>query len=523
MAKTYNRLEIDVNKKPNSIGIRPVQHDTKSRYLDVCLYENGVAINLTGEQVRITFRKADGSTFFNQGEVTDATAGRCQFALTNEILSEAKAVETQISVWNVGGQILSTQVFEIYVTAAIPWTDSVESENEYGVLVVLFQEIQDALDTMHKIATTFGEPGDKAAEYGVDTFWGILETLAQRGDVGAALKEYIKTAINSTFETAYFKPLDKLLSAKAGTAGFKPMDEYIYSLLTTKTTVAVGSEEDIGEPVSLTTSNTYFSATNEWEDIVSFVAKETGIYIFCVSIYNNDYATWRIQVDGVQKDTNTNVPYATIAITKGQSIKIQGMRTNSNKSVYIYPIWYRCVKNGLIAKSVYSSYSGSTEKIGAFTPSQSGIAMLIFKNKPKYLYINDTLLSAEYYTHGSEYQYEFYVTYIHVTAGKPVDIRISCDASLCVVSMREQIDTVSSFVKSIQRGSYYGTIGSGLTTFTIPIGAVNQARTYIDLPDYLYNGITIVDAKVVEDKLEVSCDATESRAVYFRWQLVEFS
>ena len=211
MAKTYNRLELDVNKKPNSIGIRPVQNDTKSRYLDVCLYENGVAINLTGEQVRITFRKADGSTFFNQGEVTDATAGRCQFALTNEILSEAKAVEAQISVWNAGGQILSTQVFEIYVTAAIPWTDAVESENEYGVLVVLFQEIQDALDTMHKIATTFGEPGDKAAEYGVDTFWGILEMLAQRGDVESALQNKIKTYLNSTVGTSAFQPLDKML------------------------------------------------------------------------------------------------------------------------------------------------------------------------------------------------------------------------------------------------------------------------------------------------------------------------
>lgn len=211
MAKTYNRLEIDVNKKPNSIGIRPVQNDTKSRYLDVCLYENGVPINLTGEQVRITFRKADGSTFFNQGEVTDATAGRCQFALTNEILSEAKAVEAQISVWNAGGQILSTQVFEIYVTAAIPWTDAVESENEYGVLVVLFQEIQDALDTMHKIATTFGEPGDKAAEYGVDTFWGLLEMLAQRGDVESALQNKIKAYLNSTVGTSAFQPLDKML------------------------------------------------------------------------------------------------------------------------------------------------------------------------------------------------------------------------------------------------------------------------------------------------------------------------
>lgn len=220
MAKTYNRLEIDVNKKPNSIGIRPVQHDTKSRYLDVCLYENGVAINLTGEQVRITFRKADGSTFFNQGEVTDATAGRCQFALTNEILSEAKAVEAQISVWNAGGQILSAEIFTIYVSKAIPWEDSVESENEYGVLVVLFQEIQDALDTMHKIATTFGEPGDKAAEYGVDTFWGILETLAGRGDVEGALEKKIKAYLNSTIGTSNFQSLDKLLFTPSGTQTF---------------------------------------------------------------------------------------------------------------------------------------------------------------------------------------------------------------------------------------------------------------------------------------------------------------
>ena len=521
MAKTYNRLELDVNKKPNSIGIRPVQGDTKSRYLDVCLYENGAAINLTGEQVRITFRKADGSTFFNQGEVTDATAGRCQFALTNEILSEAKAVEAQISVWNAGGEVLSTQVFEIYVTAAIPWTDAVESENEYGVLVVLFQEIQGALDTMHKIATTFGEPGDKAAEYGVDTFWGILETLAQRGDVGAAMETYIKSAINSTLKTQYFKSLDQMLSSKAGTAAFQPLDKYIHDLLTTETTVAAGCKEDIGEPVILTSGNTYIGVASEWKDIASFTAEETGTYIFYINVSNNSRASWRIQVDGVQKDTHGERRYATIAITRGQSVKIQGMSSNSND--YLYSIWYRVVKNALAARSVYSSYSDSSEELGTFTPNRSGIAMILFKYKPKYLYINGTITVPTYYVHGNNSTYQLYKAFIHVTAGKAVEIKFSYGALLCVVSMREQTDSVFNFVKSIQRGIYYGTIGSGLTTFTIPIGAVNQARTYIDLPDYLYNGITIVDAKVVEDKLEVSCDATESRAVYFRWQLVEFS
>ena len=47
MAKTYNRLELDVNKKPNSIGIRPVQNDTKSRYLDVRSEERRVGKECT--------------------------------------------------------------------------------------------------------------------------------------------------------------------------------------------------------------------------------------------------------------------------------------------------------------------------------------------------------------------------------------------------------------------------------------------------------------------------------------------
>ena len=44
MAKTYNRLELDVNKKPNSI-ITEVQGDSNSRYLDVSLFNNGVPLD----------------------------------------------------------------------------------------------------------------------------------------------------------------------------------------------------------------------------------------------------------------------------------------------------------------------------------------------------------------------------------------------------------------------------------------------------------------------------------------------
>lgn len=195
MAKTFNRMRIDVNEKPNSICINPVQNDTQSRYLDVSLYNNGLPIDLTGEVVRINFKKEDGTTFFNQGEITNAAEGRCQFALTNEVLSEAKTLKAQISIWSGEGEILSTQVFLIRVTESIRNDEEVESTNEFGVLVVLFQEIQNSLDLMQTIAENFGEPGEKAAEFEAETFWQMLEVLASRADTENILKKYIRLVL----------------------------------------------------------------------------------------------------------------------------------------------------------------------------------------------------------------------------------------------------------------------------------------------------------------------------------------
>ncbi len=211
MAKTYNRLEIEIGKPINSIGIRPVAGDTNSRYLDVSLYDNGVPINLTGHQVRINYLKSKGLSFFNQGEITDAAAGRCQFALTNDVISDVQTLKAQISIWGGDSEILSTETFNIYVSENIRCDEAVEGTNEFGALVVLFNEIQNALDLMQAIHYGFGEPGTKAAEYGVNTLWGILEILAGRTDVESVLIDYIKSAINSTLGTGSVSPLNEML------------------------------------------------------------------------------------------------------------------------------------------------------------------------------------------------------------------------------------------------------------------------------------------------------------------------
>ncbi|WP_286030108.1 BppU family phage baseplate upper protein [Anaerotignum lactatifermentans] len=174
MAQRYDRLQIEINEPILSI-VTAIQNDTNSRYLDVSLYDGGVPIPLTGNTVRIHTKNIHGVTSFEQGEITDADNGRCQFLLTTQMLSAADALETQISIWSGDQQVLSTQKFQIYVMPTLRDDTAVESTNEYGALVVLFSEIQNALDDMHAIRENFGKPSEESIQAGTDTFWKVLE------------------------------------------------------------------------------------------------------------------------------------------------------------------------------------------------------------------------------------------------------------------------------------------------------------------------------------------------------------
>ncbi len=193
MAKTYNRLELDVNKKPNSI-ITEVQGDSNSRYLDVSLFNNGVPLDLTGHEVKIFMVKPEnGGEIWNDGVITDATAGRCEFLMTTEALARMGHLQTQISVWKDNTEILSTQVFEIYVTKTLLGNSSVESSNEYGTLVVLFQNLYEAYALMTDMVSSFGKKGAVADARDIATFWQGVEYLAKYMDTD--LKGLLEKAI----------------------------------------------------------------------------------------------------------------------------------------------------------------------------------------------------------------------------------------------------------------------------------------------------------------------------------------
>ena len=86
--KTFYRIYADTRNE-NTGKIVAKQNDTKTRYLDITVTDNGVPVDLTGCEVRIYGRKKDGTEFYNDGILQDATKGRCLFEATTQMLAYA--------------------------------------------------------------------------------------------------------------------------------------------------------------------------------------------------------------------------------------------------------------------------------------------------------------------------------------------------------------------------------------------------------------------------------------------------
>ena len=194
MAQVYNKLQIDVHKEVREM-ITAVQNDASSRFLDVVLLDNGTAINLTGHEVRIYGVKGDSTEFFNNGEITNATGGRCQFELTAQALAVAQDLNVQIIIYYNNVEILSTQPFKIHVVKSLISASAVESSNEYGALVVLYQNLYEAYDLMTTMVQNIGVPKEIAEQLSIETMWEAWEYLCNY--VSEDLTTLLQNAINN--------------------------------------------------------------------------------------------------------------------------------------------------------------------------------------------------------------------------------------------------------------------------------------------------------------------------------------
>ena len=213
--KTFYRIYADTRNE-NTGKIVAKQNDTKTRYLDITVTDNGIPVDLTGCEVRIYGRKKDGTEFYNDGTLQDATKGRCLFEATTQMLSYAgHNVNCEVVVFKDNEQILSTMPFDIFVVESLMGASAIESSNEYGALVVLFQNLYEAYDLMTTMVENIGSPSEVAAQYNLATMWQAWEFLT----------DYMKTDLTQMIEQALANAsvqgvLDKIGSAEdSDTAG----------------------------------------------------------------------------------------------------------------------------------------------------------------------------------------------------------------------------------------------------------------------------------------------------------------
>lgn len=179
MAQIYKKLEIDVYNAITPIATA-VQNDSNSRFLDVVLLNGSTPIDLTGHEVRIYCKKPEeGGEVFNDGVITEPINGRCQFPLTDQTLSKVGYVEAQIVMYYNNVQILQTVPFQINVVKSLISNNAISSSNEYGALVILFQNIYEAHALMTTMVQNQGEKGAISTDRNINTFWESMEYVSK--------------------------------------------------------------------------------------------------------------------------------------------------------------------------------------------------------------------------------------------------------------------------------------------------------------------------------------------------------
>lgn len=370
-AKTYNKLILDIKKEPTDI-ITAVQDDTNSRYLDVVLLDDGTPIDLTGLTVRIYIKKSgkDGYQIFNDGEITDATNGRCQFLLTTQALSAFGVLETQISIWNDGGaQILSSPIFNIFVSPSLVTDGDVPGTNEYGALVALFQDIQNALDLIEELNENFqklleeiGVSGEVAAGIPVSTFWQMLEALYTINQ---------KALSNSS--------VSEVLS-RIGTAADTGATETTGTLMGKANTVITDVKSLIAAQEKL-----YISSNNEKKVLVNGRLNTIDGYM-CIGSFVPKYNGY-INISGKLLTTDDAVPKRTIllCIRATQIINLNN-GTDYNKYFAEYPEYGDALSLSLVnnnnSNSSYFIASASDENV----EKTFSVGMFVEKNR-QYVFV----------------------------------------------------------------------------------------------------------------------------------------
>lgn len=162
MASVLREITVDVAQLNRFQAIVAKQYDRQSRYLKVHLTNMGDEIEADqGATVVINARREDGVAKSFLGEVNND--GTVTVPLTYWMLELDGMVKCDISIIVGTESVLTTTLFELEVQEAAADEESVEADEDYGILVGLIQEVETLKTTMEDTADDLTEQYEAAA------------------------------------------------------------------------------------------------------------------------------------------------------------------------------------------------------------------------------------------------------------------------------------------------------------------------------------------------------------------------
>ena len=139
---------------------------------------------------------------FNNGQITDAINGRCQFELTSQALAVVGELQLEISIWQNNERTLTTQTFKVFVVPRVGNDRAIESSNEFGALLLLFQNLNDFIQDATYIIERIGVTTDTGGTNNAGTVMAKLNNLLTNWTNARAIKiDSINDNIGKTTDT----------------------------------------------------------------------------------------------------------------------------------------------------------------------------------------------------------------------------------------------------------------------------------------------------------------------------------
>lgn len=139
----------DINKKFDDV-INSVQFDKNSRFIEVNFLSNSQAVNLTGYRATIRAIKPDKTEVFDELKEIDASVGKYELELTEQLNAVAGDVLAQFEIYGEGESLFTTSQFKIGVSKSLS-REKTTSSDELGVLVNVMAEAQQYKNNFVKI------------------------------------------------------------------------------------------------------------------------------------------------------------------------------------------------------------------------------------------------------------------------------------------------------------------------------------------------------------------------------------